>query len=1703
MKNKKLASGVALGVLSVAVAGTVTNVAMNALESKQEATTASKKNTNDLRTRDFPRIASSIERTGKFYVSDEGRCYFSHFRFDTVATAMRDGEGVFKVQLVTDNELLEDGTYGEKPDDEQSPMEFIEDLENGYTDDDGTVVESTKIPHRDTVLSEFEGWEGTLELDKTLANDDVRVKYWIRDTDGNESYCYDALAYLVPELERVFSYEVHTEEPTITHTGFDGEISAEGFITRNGILSFELADELGIDDTSITAKIGDKDLAMILEENTLKINTNQIQDGEYDIVIELTDLAGNPVSLTHHVKLLRESPVITGESHSNAEFRSGVTYVKTTLTGNLSGYDNPAIASIDLLKEETVVQNLVNGYFEIGEDGYYRIKVTDIAGNVTIYKLEDLFSDLCSTIYCDNVLPTYEFKINGEDPTEDWYTEGALVSFKGIDEKEIDSVSIEVDTGNDTIQVFQTSRIASGSVTEVNLEIDLDKDCNRPSDGVYRLNCSVRDRAGNEQTFERIVHADFDDPTFDKVNLDGNYYISDNKMYVAGELEFSAEPKDVGSGVDIVNVYRDGELVSTSLPVEIKANGRYTFRISDVAGRVSKEYTLGELLNLDDKTISDVIIDKEPPIISEVSGFTPDLVHGYNWYKSYPKLRVGITDNNLDTVTATINNEEVGVQEVSPGVFEIDTEGIDGEAKLKVIAIDKAKNQKSYAYDYAVDREAPKELKGTLNKVPKNRFGELFFNSEPTVTFTGSDDVGIEKYFINGDEIKGESYKLKTGRYNVYAQDLLGNKSKVQDLKDVIGLESNSFVIDTKNPEIVSQRPKGSKNGWFGKDVTYDVNITDDIGINSATVKINGKIVDSFEASESGVKETKLEGNTSKATPNPGGLYSVVVDVEDNAGNKSSWSDTIYIDKVAPSISKFIFTGNGVVEGVNINGTDRYGFFFKGGATCDIHVTDGEASSGIEEVIVNITPENGTSKEEHLKVDGGVAHITLPNGFKGTIDAYAIDKVGNVGSINRPDGIVTEDSNTHINSTNIDIQLPTTAYTDITGNNLYSTDVTATAVLGCKKSGIRKLEWGTDNETKGVVEVDTNGNLAGNVSAIATKDKNLVLDLNGTLPVLGNANGINIWVRLTDRAGNVSESYRVISIDKDVPEIGVTWDITEPDGYYNGNRTANIVITERNFDPSQVSFQGMYGTLGSWVNMGDTWRNTISFSEDNKYQFSITCTDRAGNTSQTYNSESFTIDKTAPVISVYWDNNSYCNANYFNSARTATITVIEDNFDPSKISLSGTGVLSAWSHNGNSHTARLAFTSNGAHEFSISCTDLADNGSNMYTEPQFIIDTGEPTLTINGVQNGISYKKDVSFTVSMADDHIDQSRTEVHLTGRKNGEIELTSSLNEKTGLFELTGFPEGADFDDIYTLFAVVYDMAGNSKEETLMFSLNRFGSKYTFSDGELLGNYTNKAKDVEVVEENIDQLEISKSRVVLLKDGKDVELDESLVSVTEIEAEAGYNYIYGIKSGAFKSDGKYQVQVYSKAIEGTQYSNVSEEYEFVLDSKKPDIIISGIDNDGRYNAYEKTVSIDVRDTYGVRDIEVMLNGKRINVEKKDGIYSFNVRENKEKQYINVVAYDMAGNMSEKKIDGFYISSNALQFLVNQLWFKIGVGAMLTFLGILIGLIIKNIKDSKKREYQALEEHEELYRSTVTSSNLGTDGNHTADKDIAENLEK
>ena len=70
----------------------------------------------------------------------------------------------------------------------------------------------------------------------------------------------------------------------------------------------------------------------------------------------------------------------------------------------------------------------------------------------------------------------------------------------------------------------------------------------------------------------------------------------------------------------------------------------------------------------------------------------------------------------------------------------------------------------------------------------------------------------------------------------------------------------------------------------------------------------------------------------------------------------------------------------------------------------------------------------------------------------------------------------------------------------------------------------------------------------------------------------------------------------------------------------------------------------------------------------------------------------FTIDTTAPVISVAYDNNSASNGNYYNNKRTATVTITEHNFDTSRIALSMTAqdagksvaapAFGSWSDNG-------------------------------------------------------------------------------------------------------------------------------------------------------------------------------------------------------------------------------------------------------------------------------------------------------------------------------------------------------------------------------------------------------------------------------------
>lgn len=1483
----------------------------------------------------------------------------------------------------------------------------------------------------------------------------------------------------------------------------NGEEFTDDWVANNAILNVSAKDNTHIKEVVISVN-GKEEIINDGETSTGNSilfpydlsKAQRAQNGIYNISIYAKDWAGNvSENFTATVKADFDAPVLEGlRVTGNYTEKEGVVYVNDSVSILGTSADvGSGTKLVELLKDGTVVAT--NNNLNVNQDGEYKIKLTDVAGLVSEFNLSELLGTTSSRVVVDSTKPTVSATLNNKEIESSWVTGEGVLTVNMEDNICLKSVEINV---NGRVYNY----ILSGSNDSVS--IDLKTDVPRSSNGQYNISVVCKDIVGNESdNYQVRVLADFDKPILSDISVTGSYVEDEGRVYLEGNLTVNARTKDIGSGVKSVELYNGNTVVSNKLPFIIDKDGEYTIKLVDNAG-LEQTYSLNELIG----TSSNVILaDNDIPSITRRTGYEPNLViNDVNWYKICPTLSLNISDMYLKNVSIKVNGDEKVSGLSNNNIYTISTEGYEGDVTVEVEATDYFGHVSKDTFSYKVDINMPVIKDASIVEKYTSRGDSVFFKSEPTLTVTAEDTgVGLESVFLGGSSeganVSGV-FKLKGGEYTIEVKDKLGNSTGVKSVAELVGIPSNKIIVDSENPEIKATRPSGSYNSWYANNIKYPINLLDNQGIKSATVKINNKVVEEYESPDITTTSATVYADTSKVQPNDKGMYQISVEVVDNAGNAASWSDTIYIDSTAPTVDKFVFTGNGVQEGAEIDGSNKYGFYFSGSATVDIHVSDGEVSSGMDKLFVTLKKELGGSTQQEVDVSKGVATIKIPDDFRGTISAYATDKVGNKGKSSQPDGVITQGSNTYINSVGIDIKLPETSSIDTGGNPLYKSDMKATAEVKSDFSGIRSIEWGIDTTSYGTVTVDNKGIVSGDVSDIKQSGGNLVVSLDKVLDLQGNSNGLNVWVKLVDKTGNTSEKSRKFSIDKDVPEINVTFDNNSPSGYYNTSRTASIVVKERNFDPNKFIVSGSSGILGSWTNKGEEWHNTISFNEDNKYLFALNCTDMAGNVATAYTSEEFTIDKTAPVLSVAWDDGGTLSVSeFFNRRRTALITVVDRNFDPSLYVLQGNGSLGAWSGSGDVHTTSITFDNDGEYEFTLSGADLAGNQSNVYSSGKFIIDTVAPILEINGVQDGVSYKDSVSVSVKVADKYLNPDATTVTLVGKKNGLLRITGTLDTQTGEFIFPDFPKEESYDDIYTLTAVAADKAGNVVNSSLMFSVNRFGSSYDFVEAGMLNSYLNKPKAVSIVETNVDKLDVSKAKVAVMLGGKEIDVDKDLISIKEEDGVNGkFSYTYTVDKEVFSEDGKYLIQVYSKALEGTEYSSVAEEYAFVLDRVNPEIIISGVKDNEQYRDYDKNVTIDVRDVSGIKDMHVYLNGKEVQINKSNGVYSIDVRESSRKQSIRVEVTDLAGNGSTKEVSDFVITSDVWSFILNQLWFKLGVGAVGLFLGVLIALFVKNRRDSAKEEEEMLNQNAELYKASNTSSGANTS---SGEKDEVEDLDK
>ena len=558
-----------------------------------------------------------------------------------------------------------------------------------------------------------------------------------------------------------------------------------------------------------------------------------------------------------------------------------------------------------------------------------------------------------------------------------------------------------------------------------------------------------------------------------------------------------------------------------------------------------------------------------------------------------------------------------------------------------------------------------------------------------------------------------------------------------------------------------------------------------------------------------------------------------------------------------------------------------------------------------------------------------------------------------------------------------------------------------------------------------------------------------------------NSNDVVLKIKAVDNAGNQTLKEEHLSIDITKPRVTLSFDNNrvENEFYFKENRTALITVEERNFSQDSFkilitnpaegkgtrlleverdSFQKVSGS-------GDStrWESRIYFNKDGDYQLSITGEDLAGNAMEelvyaegTQAALDFTVDKTAPVLSVSYDNNTANHEFYYRESRRAEISVEEKNFRSDLVDYTvmkdggreGSSILSAFSGGegrGNAdllHKASISYEEDGDYQFNIRLKDLAGNEAQAYPEDRFVIDRTEPSLSITDIVNESANKGEVSPKISYGDRYLDQDALSLKLVGEVHGEHELSSqqggsisiartdALNlpmqkpmkeiespkqeEKEGIvyqssaggeegnLSFQNFPEEPETDDVYRLSAKIVDMAGNETTEELWFSVNRFGSTYLLSDRAkaLQGTYQKEGEEILISEINAD--EVLSSALTLYRNEEKHALSEGAEYQTTRSGGNGkwYRGDYLIKKDNFDKEGLYHLQISSQDKAGnlasTEQTERGAELRFGVDRTPPRILLSNVDNQGVYRGDALDLDLSVQDNLWLEQVDATVDG-------------------------------------------------------------------------------------------------------------------------------
>lgn len=924
-----------------------------------------------------------------------------------------------------------------------------------------------------------------------------------------------------------------------------------------------------------------------------------------------------------------------------------------------------------------------------------------------------------------------------------------------------------------------------------------------------------------------------------------------------------------------------------------------------------------------------------------------------------------------------------------------------------------------------------------------------------------------DKYLYSWELLDGETVKLEgniTSDDGTFTVNVPTSLSNAVDLKVVVydragnsdTYKLGDFVQDSAAPVIstfttdVSSDVKSFIIGdklYYNGNVVLNFSVTDSLaGLAYVKTAVNGIVSTSdYELSYLTGRKTntaQFSVDTSQYSSKADGSINIEVEAEDQAGVKTNpnASKTVYIDTVAPeAVSVKITPSNGKQSVLG------YGNYYSDSITVELTATD--SASGLKNAIINI----GT-KSISAEFNDGKAVFVIPVGVSGETTFVLTDNVNNSRTC------YLKEINSNFMSNNIVIEsdpvfVDITPTTSANKNGFYNrnVDINVKAYEINISSGIKSVNTYVNN-----TEVGNQLNDVSNNTLVDKVEYSLAINDN-VINQLKTENGLYaIKVVIVDNAGNEKTYNKDIYIDKINPVIDAITGVNNG-GYYNTNQTIEVNTSEEVNQSGNTTFveitknldgESKTKTLTFDAGHGDNKRTqNFTFDESGNYVVNVKSVDNADNESNVQ-TITFTIDLDAPILNV-----TGVDKEYYLSAVTMNINVEESFYDTASLIITAektlNGATSAvnleqFMFTGKNSNKDYVFTDDGTYIVTVSANDRAGNTSSTRTF-NFTIDNTDPEInvTVDGNKLGGAFKGDLTPVITISDDYF-KSYTMVlykssvifdssakKITSLLNSDVTkdylTTIQTSDKGGTVSINTLSKIQDNDGIYTLIVTAEDMSGRTKSESYTFTLNRFGSVYTFNDNlnNLIDGYVKSVdNNLVITEYNADKIVEGTAKVSITRDGSPISNASYSVSPTvnddvNVGSSGWYQYDYTIDKSNFINDGVYEVVVSSQDKEGNKSENITYDamaVRFCVDNTKPEITsVMGLDK-SMYNADRVDVSYTLFDAIGLKKVTVYIGDDIIStVEEFDNLTdytgSFSLSTGVS-QKIRFVVEDLAGNV-------------------------------------------------------------------------------------------